>query len=181
MNKFCKKLKHQVIAFLAGLHFYGNPSKKIKIIGVTGTNGKTTTATLLYQLFRNLGYKVGMIGTVVNKINDEEIEARNTTPLPIELNNLLNRMVKEGCTHCFMEVSSHAMHQNRVAGIKFAGGIFTNLTHDHLDYHKNFENYFLAKKKFFEMLPSDAFALSNIDYKYGKEIIKGIRAKKYLN
>ncbi len=179
MNKFFKKIKHRFIAFLAGLHFYGNPSKKIKIIGVTGTNGKTTTVTLLYQLFRNLGYKVGMIGTVVNKINDEEIEARNTTPLPIELNNLLNKMVEAGCEYCFMEVSSHAIAQDRIAGINFAGGVYTNLTHDHLDYHKTFENYFKAKKKFFTMLPRNAFALSNIDDGYGEKMLSDIEAKAY--
>jgi len=179
-NLFKKfKIERRWIAFLARIHFYGNPSRKIKIIGITGTNGKTTTATLLYQLFRNLGYKVGMIGTVVNKINDESTPAERTTPGPIELNGLLNRMVEAGCEYCFMEVSSHAMNQNRVAGVRFAGGVFTNLTHDHLDYHKNFENYFAAKKKFFKMLPSDAFALSNIDDKYGVKITEGIKAKKY--
>lgn len=179
-NLFKKfKIERRWIAFLARIHFYGNPSKKIKIIGITGTNGKTTTATLLYQLFRNLGYKVGMIGTVVNKINDESIPAERTTPGPVELNDLLNRMVEAGCEYCFMEVSSHAMRQNRVAGVKFVGGVFTNLTHDHLDYHKNFENYFAAKKKFFKMLPKNAFALSNIDDKYGVKITEGIKAKKY--
>lgn len=173
------KLRRKWIALLAGLHFYGNPSRKIKIIGVTGTNGKTTITTLLHQLFRNLGYKVGMIGTVVNKINDKNIEAKNTTPGPIELNDLLNKMVEAGCEYCFMEVSSHAMDQCRVAGITFAGGVFTNLTHDHLDYHKNFENYFNAKKKFFQMLPSDAFVFTNIDDSYGKKMLDGIKAKTY--
>ncbi len=181
MNKFLQKIKlrRRWTAFMAANHFYGNPSKKIKIIGVTGTNGKTTTATLLHQLFRNLGYKAGLIGTVVNKINDESIETKNTTPGPIVLHDLLNEMIKAGCEYCFMEVSSHAMDQARVAGITFAGGIFTNLTHDHLDYHKNFENYFRAKKKFFQMLPSNAFVLSNIDDPYGHKIIEGIKAKKY--
>ncbi len=167
------------MALLATLHFYGNPSRKIKVIGVTGTNGKTTTATLLHQLFRNMGYKAGMIGTVVNKINDEKFEAKNTTPGPIELNNLLNKMVDAGCEYCFMEVSSHAMDQGRVAGVTFAGGVFTNLTHDHLDYHQNFDNYFQAKKKFFQMLPSGAFALTNIDDSYGAKMVEGIKAKKY--
>lgn len=167
------------MALLATLHFYGNPSRQIKVIGVTGTNGKTTTATLLHQLFRNMGYKAGMIGTVVNKINDEKFEAKNTTPGPIDLNNLLNKMVDAGCEYCFMEVSSHAMDQGRVAGVTFAGGVFTNLTHDHLDYHQNFENYFQAKKKFFQMLPSNAFALTNIDDSYGSKMVEGIKAKKY--
>ncbi len=164
---------------MAKNHFYGNPSEKIKVIGVTGTNGKTTVTTLLHQLFRNLGHKAGLIGTVVNKVNDEAIEASHTTPDPITLNKLLNKMVEEGCEYCFMEVSSHAMDQNRVAGIKFAGGVFTNLTHDHLDYHKNFDNYFKAKKKFFEMLPPDAFALANIDDKYGLPMLEDIKAKSY--
>ena len=181
MNNLFKKLKlrRKWLALLATLHFYGNPSRQIKVIGVTGTNGKTTTATLLHQLFRNMGYKAGMIGTVVNKINDQKFEAKNTTPGPIELNNLLNKMVDAGCEYCFMEVSSHAMDQGRVAGITFTGGIFTNLTHDHLDYHQNFENYFQAKKKFFDMLPSNAFALTNIDDSYGSKMVEGIKAKKY--
>lgn len=180
MKGLYKSIKRELIVTLARLHFFGNPSKKIKVIGITGTNGKTTIATLLYQLFRNMGYKVGMIGTVVNKINDESIDASHTTPDPVKLHELLNKMVKAGCKYCFMEVSSHAMDQNRVAGIKFAGGVFTNLTHDHLDYHKNFENYFHAKKKFFQMLPKAAFALSNIDDKYGRQMIHDIQAKKYL-
>jgi UDP-N-acetylmuramoyl-L-alanyl-D-glutamate--2,6-diaminopimelate ligase len=182
MKNLYKKLKirRRWIATLATLHFYGNPSKNIKIIGVTGTNGKTTTTTLLHQLFRNLGYKVGLIGTVVNKIDDKSFDTERTTPDPKTLNKLLQDMVYAGCEYCFMEVSSHAIDQRRVAGLKFAGGVFTNLTHDHLDYHKNFENYFEAKKKFFKKLPSDTFALSNIDDKYGKEMIKGINAKKYF-
>jgi UDP-N-acetylmuramoyl-L-alanyl-D-glutamate--2,6-diaminopimelate ligase len=181
MNNLFKKLKlrRKWVALLATLHFYGNPSRQIKVIGVTGTNGKTTTATLLHQLFRNMGYKAGMIGTVVNKINDEKFEAKNTTPGPIDLNNLLNKMVDAGCEYCFMEVSSHAMDQGRVAGVTFAGGVFTNLTHDHLDYHQNFENYFQAKKKFFQMLPSNVFALTNIDDSYGSKMVEGIKAKKY--
>ena len=174
------KLKRRWKVFLAANHFYGNPSKKIKIIGVTGTNGKTTTATLLHQLFRNLGYKAGMIGTVVNKINDESFDTVNTTPGPIVLNDLLSKMVEAGCEYCFMEVSSHAMDQGRVAGLIFRGGVFTNLTHDHMDYHKNFENYFRAKKKFFKMLPRNAFALTNIDDKYGQKMLEGVKAKKYF-
>ncbi len=180
MKKSFKKLKHRWIAFLAGLHYYGNPSKKIKIIGVTGTNGKTTTATLLYQLFRNLGYKVGLVGTVVNKINDQSIEAKNTTPGPVILNNLLNKMVEAGCEYCFMEVSSHAIAQNRIAGLSFTGGVFTNLTLDHLDYHKTFENYRDAKKKFFDSLDGEAFALSNKDDENGEIMLKDTKAHKYF-
>ncbi len=164
---------------LAGLHFFGNPSAKIKIVGVTGTNGKTTTATLLYKIATDLGYKAGLVSTVENIINGKIFPATHTTPDPLSLYKLLNEMVREGCEYVFMEVSSHALDQGRVAGINFAGGIFTNLTHDHLDYHKNFENYFSAKKKFFEMLPSYAFALSNADDEYGVKMQNGIKAKKY--
>ena len=174
------KLERKIIATLAGWHFYGNPSKKLKIIGVTGTNGKTTTATLLYKIATELGYKAGLIGTVENIIAGEVRPATHTTPGPIPLNKLLKEMVEKGCEYVFMEVSSHAMDQKRVAGINFVGGIFTNLTHDHLDYHGTFENYFLAKKKFFQMLPKDAFALSNIDDEYGKKILNDIQAKKYF-
>lgn len=162
------------------MHFFGNASRKMKIIGVTGTNGKTTTTTLLYNLFRELGFKVGLIGTVVNKIDDESIDATHTTPDPISLNRLLNQMVRKGCKYCFIEVSSHAIDQKRIAGISFAGGVFTNLTHDHLDYHKNFENYFKAKKKFFDSLSKKAFALSNFDDEYGVKILKDTKAKKYF-
>lgn len=174
-----KILKNRLVAILASLHFFGNPSAKLKIVGVTGTNGKTTIATLLYQVFTALGYKCGLIGTAGNIIINETREAKNTTPGAIELNKLLEEMVEKGCTHVFMEVSSHAMDQGRVAGIKFVGGIFTNLTQDHLDYHKNFENYFCAKKKFFKMLPREAFAVSNIDDTYGARMLEGIKAKKY--
>lgn len=162
------------------MHFFGNASRKMKIIGVTGTNGKTTTTTLLYNLFRELGFKVGLIGTVINKIDDESIDATHTTPDPISLNRLLNQMVRKGCKYCFIEVSSHAIDQKRIAGISFAGGVFTNLTHDHLDYHKNFENYFKAKKKFFDSLSKKAFALSNFDDEYGVKILKDTKAKKYF-
>ena len=164
---------------MAALHFYGNPSAKLKIIGVTGTNGKTTTATLLYKITTELGYKCGLIGTVENIIVKEKSPAFITTPSPIPLNKLLNEMAEKGCKYVFMEVSSHALDQNRVASINFTGGIFTNLTHDHLDYHKTFDNYFGAKKKFFKMLPSSAFALSNADDEYGQMMLEGIRAKKY--
>ncbi len=173
------KLKRRAIALLARMHFFGNPSKKIKIVGVTGTNGKTTTATLLYRIATALGYKAGLIGTVENIIIKEKRVATHTTPDPISLNKLLNEMVERGCEYVFIEVSSHALDQNRVAGINFIGGIFTNLTHDHLDYHKNFDNYFKAKKKFFKMLSQNAFALSNIDDSYGLKILEDIKAKKY--
>lgn len=174
------KIKRRAIATLAAMHFYGNPSAKLKIVGVTGTNGKTTTATLLYKIATQLGYKAGLIGTVHNIIVDEVKPTINTTPGPMVLNKLLSQMAEKSCEYVFMEVSSHAMDQKRVAGINFIGGIFTNLTHDHLDYHKSFENYFLAKKKFFQMLSKDTFALSNIDDEHGEQIIKDTKAKKYL-
>src|SRR3989338_6340261 len=174
------KLKRRMITALAALHFYGNPSSKLKIVGVTGTNGKTTTATLLYSIALALGHKAGLIGTVENRINDQVFGATHTTPDPLSLNKLLSKMVDAGCEYVFMEVSSHALDQGRVAGIKFAGGIFTNLTHDHLDYHKSIENYFLAKKKFFKMLPTSAFALSNADDEHGRMILEGIKAKQYF-
>ncbi len=172
------KLKRRMITRLAALHFYGNSSAKLKIIGVTGTNGKTTTATLLYKVAKGLGYKVGLIGTVENIIVDEVIEATHTTPDPIQLNRLLSKMVEKGCEYVFMEVSSHAIDQNRIAGINFTGGVFTNLTHDHLDYHKSIENYFLAKKKFFDYLPSTAFALTNNDDEHGRLILADTKALK---
>lgn len=132
--------------------FYGNPSHKLKLVGVTGTNGKTTIATLLYNMFRKFGYKVGLLSTVCNYIDDVEVPADHTTPDPIELNELLAKMVEAGCEYAFMECSSHAIHQKRIGGLKFAGGLFTNLTRDHLDYHKTFENYRNAKKAFFDGL-----------------------------
>src|SRR3989344_9582176 len=172
IKTFSKKLKikRRVITALAALHFYGNPSTKLKIVGVTGTNGKTTTATLLYRIATALEYKAGLIGTVENMIAGEKIEATHTTPDPIALNKLLSLMVSRGCEYVFMEVSSHALDQGRVAGVTFSGGIFTNLTHDHLDYHKDFDNYFGAKKKFFKILPARAFALSNTDDEYGSKM-----------
>jgi len=179
------KIKRRGISFLAGMHFFGNPSAKLKIVGVTGTNGKTTTATLLYKITMALGHKAGLISTVENIINEEVINTSEgrpipgTTPDPIALHKLLNKMVEKGCEYVFMEVSSHALDQSRVAGINFSGGIFTNLTHDHLDYHQNFDNYFGAKKKFFKMIPVKAFALSNTDDEYGKKMLVGIQAKKY--
>lgn len=156
--------------------FYGNPSEKLKLIGVTGTNGKTTSVTLLHKLFRELGYQVGLISTVQNQINEDIIPSTHTTPDAVKLNELLAQMVKAGCTHCFMEVSSHAMVQQRVAGVKFSGGVFTNITHDHLDYHKTFDEYIKAKKLFFDQLPSDAFALSNADDKRGTVMMQNTKA-----
>jgi UDP-N-acetylmuramoyl-L-alanyl-D-glutamate--2,6-diaminopimelate ligase len=173
------KIKRRAIARMAAMHFYGNPSAKLKIVGVTGTNGKTTITTLLYKIATELGHKAGLISTVEYLIAGEKRPATHTTPGPIPLNKLLKEMAEKGCEYVFMEVSSHAMDQKRVAGINFIGGVFTNLTHDHLDYHKSFENYFLAKKKFFRMLPKEAFALSNIDDKYGLKMLEGIKAKKY--
>lgn len=177
------RLKRRGVALLAGMHFYGNPSAKLKIVGVTGTNGKTTTATLLYTIASDLGYKTGLISTVENLIAGEKRlspeNAPQTTPDPIYLHKLLNEMVEKGCEYVFMEVSSHALDQSRVAGINFVGGIFTNLTHDHLDYHKNIENYFGAKKKFFNALSPKSFALSNSDDDYGDSMLEHIHAKKY--
>lgn len=180
MNNIFRKLrlKRRMITAFAALHFYGNPSTKLKIIGVTGTNGKTTTATLLYRIAIILGYKAGLIGTVENLVNGHRMEATHTTPDPVALNRLLSKMVEAGCVYVFMEVSSHALDQGRVAGITFSGGIFTNLTHDHIDYHKSFVNYFNAKKKFFKMLPEHAFALSNTDDGHGELMMSNIKAQK---
>ncbi len=160
--------------------FYDYPSKKLKLVGVTGTNGKTTIATLLHKLFRNLRFKAGMMGTVVNKINDVEVEATRTTPDPITLNQTLSQMVEAGCEYCFMEVSSHAIYMKRIAGLEFAGGIFTNLTHDHLDFHITIEEYAKVKKEFFTNLPSTCFALSNLDSEYGEFMLEDTKAKKYF-
>lgn len=159
-------------------HFYDEPSSKLKLIGITGTNGKTTTATLLYQLYQNLGFHCGLISTVVNKIGETEIPSTHTTPDPIQLNKLLYQMVEDGCTHCFMEVSSHAIHQNRIAGLHFTGAAFTNITHDHLDYHKTFKEYIDVKKSFFDHLPKTAFAITNIDDKNGEVMLQNTSAKK---
>ena len=164
---------------LAASNFYGNPSSSLKLIGVTGTNGKTTIATLLYRMFSKLGYKCGLFSTVCNYIIEKELEATHTTPDPVQLNRLLSEMVDEGCDYAFMEVSSHAADQKRIAGLIFAGGIFTNLTHDHLDYHKTFDNYLAAKKSFFDSLPKDSFALVNIDDRNGKVIIQNCVARHY--
>jgi UDP-N-acetylmuramoyl-L-alanyl-D-glutamate--2,6-diaminopimelate ligase len=159
--------------------WYGSPSTKIKLIGVTGTNGKTTIATLLYDLFRELGYKVGLLSTVCNYINDKAIEATHTTPDALALNELLHQMVEAGCHYVFMEVSSHSVEQRRIAGLDFDGGIFTNLTRDHIDYHVTFENYLKAKKRFFDGLSSDAFALTNADDKNGLVMLQNSKATKY--
>jgi UDP-N-acetylmuramoyl-L-alanyl-D-glutamate--2,6-diaminopimelate ligase len=159
-------------------NFYENPSAKLKLLGVTGTNGKTTVATLLFKLFASLGYRCGMLSTVVNKIVDKEIPATHTTPDPIQINELLVTMLEEKCTHCFMEVSSHAVAQNRIEGLTFTGGLFTNITHDHLDYHHTFESYIRAKKGFFDGLPADAFALVNVDDKRGMVMLQNCKAKK---
>ena len=157
--------------------FYGNPTSKLILVGVTGTNGKTTIATLLYNMFRKLGYKCGLLSTVCNYIEDEAVPASHTTPDPIELNSLLARMVAAGCQYAFMECSSHAIAQQRIGGLKFAGGIFTNLTRDHLDYHKTVENYRDAKKAFFDMLPKGAFAITNADDKNGLYMVQNTKAQ----
>lgn len=156
--------------------FYGDPTSKLKLVGVTGTNGKTTIATVLYNMFRRLGYKVGLVSTVVNYIDDEAVPTEHTTPDPITLNKLLGRMADEGCEYAFMEVSSHSVVQNRIGGLKFAGGIFTNITRDHLDYHKTFDNYIKAKKLFFDNLPEDAFAITNADDKNGMVMMQNTKA-----
>ncbi len=160
-------------------NFYGNPSKKLDLIGITGTNGKTTNVTLLHGLFTALGYKVGLLSTVNNKIGTETIPASYTTPDAIEINAFLAKMVKAGCTHAFMEVSSHALVQERVSGISFKGAVFTNISHDHLDYHGSFEEYIKAKKKLFDELPSSAFALVNADDKRGAIMLQNSKANKY--
>jgi len=159
--------------------FYGDPTSKMELVGVTGTNGKTTIATLLYNIFRYFGYKVGLISTVCNYIDDEAIPTEHTTPDPITLNRLLGRMADEGCKYAFMEVSSHSIAQKRISGLKFTGGIFTNLTRDHLDYHKTVENYLKAKKKFFDELPKSSFSLTNLDDKNGLVMTQNTKSKVY--
>lgn len=163
---------------IVSANFYDNPSKKLKLVGVTGTNGKTTVATLLYQLFRDLGYKCGLLSTVENQINGKIIPSTHTTPDQVELNRLLDEMVAQGCDYCFMEVSSHAVAQHRIEGLSFTGGIFTNLTHDHLDYHKTFDNYLKAKKAFFDGLSKNAFALTNNDDRNGSVMLQNTKAHK---
>lgn len=158
--------------------WYGNPSSKLRLVGVTGTNGKTTTATLIYEMARLMGYKAGLLSTVVNYVDTEAVHASQTTPDPLTINELLARMVAAGCSYAAMEVSSHAADQHRIAGLTFAGGIFTNLTRDHLDYHKTVQNYLNAKKSFFDGLPAEAFALTNIDDKVGEVMLQNTRARK---
>lgn len=167
-----------VAAGVMASNFYGQPSSKLKLVGVTGTNGKTTVATLLYKLFTSLGYDCGLISTVNNVIAGEVIEATHTTPDAIQLQALLKRMVDKGCRYAFMEVSSHAIHQNRIAGLEFAAGMFTNITHDHLDYHKTFDEYIRVKKKFFDELPASAFAISNLDDKRGMVMLQNTVASR---
>lgn len=168
----------EALGFLASA-WYGYPSSKLTLLGVTGTNGKTTIATLLYQLFRALGNKTGLLSTVCNYVDDLEVEATHTTPDALNLNALLHQMVEAGCTYAFMEVSSHSVEQGRIAGLKFDGGVFTNLTRDHIDYHLTFENYLKAKKKFFDQLSEDSFALTNADDKNGMVMLQNTKAKKY--
>ena len=156
--------------------FYGHPSRELKLVGITGTNGKTTTATLLYDLVRALGYKAGLVSTVVYKVGERIVEATHTTPDPVRLNAMMREMADEGCEYCFMECSSHAIVQQRTRGLHFAGGIFSNITHDHLDYHKTFAEYIRAKKLFFDNLPKEAFALINIDDRNGRVMVQNTRA-----
>ncbi|WP_025764143.1 UDP-N-acetylmuramoyl-L-alanyl-D-glutamate--2,6-diaminopimelate ligase [Dyadobacter tibetensis] len=167
----------EYMGYLAA-EFYGHPSKKFKLVGVTGTNGKTSVATFLFQLFRALGYRCGLISTVQNQIEDQVIPATHTTPDAVALNALLAQMQQQGCSHVFMEVSSHAVAQHRITGLHFAGGLFTNITHDHLDFHKTFDNYIKAKKGFFDALPKTAFALVNIDDRRGAVMVQNTRARK---
>ena len=158
----------KALALLAR-NYYDNPSSKLKLIGITGTNGKTTTVTLSYNLFKSLGYECGLISTIVNKIGNREIASTHTTPDSLSLNKLLNEMVESGCEYVFMEVSSHAVDQHRIWGLTYFGGVFSNITHDHLDYHKTFSNYINAKKGFFDSLNEKAFSLTNIDDRNGEK------------
>ncbi len=174
------KVKDSTYALgIIACNFFDNPSEKLKLVGVTGTNGKTTTGSLLFNLFKSLGYSVGLLSTVQNKINSTIIPSTHTTPDALALNELLSEMVVQGCEYVFMEVSSHSVVQNRVAGIHFTGAIFTNITHDHLDYHKTFDEYIKAKKGFFDMLPSTAFALINRDDKNGLVMLQNTKAQKH--
>ena len=176
---YCKVENAKKATGLLAAEYYNHPSQQLKLVGVTGTNGKTTTVTLLYRLFTALGYKTGMISTIENKIGNASIPSTHTTPDAISLNALLDEMLTAGCDYAFMEVSSHAVDQQRIAGVEFKGGVFTNLSHDHLDYHKNFQNYIQAKKQFFDNLPKSAFALTNIDDRRGNIMIQNTKAKKY--
>lgn len=172
------KNSRQALALIAA-NFYDHPSSKLNLVGITGTNGKTTTVTLLYNLFTSLGYCCGLLSTIANYIDGQIIAADHTTPDPLEINSLLNTMIEKGCEYCFMEVSSHSLDQDRVLGLDFKGGIFSNLTHDHLDYHKTFEEYLRCKKSFFDQLPKGAFALTNIDDKNGSVMVQNTAAKVY--
>ncbi len=169
---------HEAAAYMAH-NFYGEPSSKIKLVGVTGTNGKTTIATVLFKLFLQLKYKCGLISTIQNQINEEVIPSIHTTPDAVSLNALLKQMADAGCTHVFVECSSHAIHQHRITGLQFAVGIFSNITHDHLDYHKTFDEYIRVKKSFFDKLSADAFAISNLDDKRGSVMLQNTNASKY--
>ena len=162
---------------LMAANYYGHPSEQLQLVGITGTNGKTTTVTLLHRMFRMLGYHVGLVSTIVNKIDEEELPTGHTTPDALELNQLLRRMVDAGCRYAFMEVSSHAVVQQRIAGIRFAGAIFSNITHDHLDFHKTMANYIAAKKGFFDALPKGAWALVNVDDKNGRVMVQNTKAE----
>jgi len=163
----------------AASNYYERPSEKLKLVGVTGTNGKTTVVTLLFQLFRSLGFKAGLLSTIENRINEQTYSATHTTPDPVKINELLNKMVAEKVHYCFMEVSSHAIHQKRIAGLHFDGAVFTNITQDHLDYHQTFKNYLYAKKALFDSLPSDSWALVNADDKNGKVMVQNTKARKH--
>jgi UDP-N-acetylmuramoyl-L-alanyl-D-glutamate--2,6-diaminopimelate ligase len=167
----------EALGYIAS-NYFDNPSEKISVVAVTGTNGKTTTATLLFNLTRKLGYKAGLLSTVENKINDRIIPATHTTPDAISLNRLLADMIAQGCTYCFMEASSHALHQHRLAGVQLKGALFTNITHDHLDYHKTFNDYIKAKKLLFDMLPSSAFAIVNHDDRHSEVMLQNCKAQK---
>jgi UDP-N-acetylmuramoyl-L-alanyl-D-glutamate--2,6-diaminopimelate ligase len=173
------KNSNEAVAFMAN-NFYNEPSLRTKLVGVTGTNGKTTIATVLFKLFTQLGYKCGLISTVQNQIANDIIPATHTTPDAVSLNALLHEMVEQGCSHVFMECSSHAIHQHRITGLQFTGALFSNITHDHLDYHKTFDEYIRVKKKFFDDLPSNAFAISNADDKRGEVMLQNTHAKKYF-
>lgn len=169
---------HKATGLIAS-EYFDNPSDKIKVVGITGTNGKTTTVTLLYNLFTSLGYKCGLISTIENYIGKKRVESTHTTPDPMQINLLMSQMANEGCEYCFMEVSSHALDQERIAGIKFEGAIFSNITHDHLDYHKTFAEYIRVKKSFFDNLPKEAFALTNLDDKNGMVMVQNCNATVY--
>lgn len=159
--------------------YYGDPSAKLKLVGITGTNGKTTTVTLLHRLFTSLGYKCGLISTIENRVGEVKSDATHTTPDPLKINSLLNDMSEAGCEYCFMEVSSHSLDQKRVSGLHFTGAIFSNITHDHLDYHKTFKEYIRVKKSFFDSLPADSFALTNLDDKNGEVMVQNCKARVY--